>query len=150
VTIADSLHPATVGTEVRYDITVVNLGPSLATGVTMQIPLAPGTALLAMSPGCSAVGDLLTCASGDLGAGDTSTVWLSVANSVVGPMEVSAAVSSEVIDPNPANNSAVATTEIVALPPAEPVPALSAVGIAGTLLSVAVMLRRHTTHRRFR
>jgi uncharacterized repeat protein (TIGR01451 family) len=116
--------PPTVaaGATLTYTLTVMNNGPSTATGVRLTDPLPPGVTLVSstVSPAGSCVsGPPVNCEVGSLGDGGTATVSLDV---TVNPSLASsttltntAAVTSTTDDPDPTNNSASATTSITVL-----------------------------------
>jgi uncharacterized repeat protein (TIGR01451 family) len=113
--------PASVnaGTVASYIITVNNLGPGTASGVTVSSGLpATGATLGAFSASqgtCSQIGTSVTCALGAMPAGASAT--LAVTLNVTSRIVISATVSSTVADPNPLNNSTSMATSIAAPPP---------------------------------
>ena len=79
----------TVGGPVSYTLTLVNSGPSPATGVTITDPLPTGLSFVSATPGqgsCGASGQTVTCHLGTLSAGGTAlvTITANVASSTAG------------------------------------------------------------------
>jgi uncharacterized repeat protein (TIGR01451 family) len=116
---ADVAGPAHMGETVRCTLTVTNLGPSDAAGVTLVDRWSPGASLIsaASRPGteCRVEGDAgateaLRCTIGRLSSGEAVTVTLDMAiDAVPDPAQATAlthtaSVQSEQIDPYPGNN----------------------------------------------
>jgi len=106
--------PASVrgGTDVTYTVTVLNRGPSSASGVTLKdSPAADaGPATLTPSKGtCSGT----TCALGTLGSWQQATVTVRVeAPCRTGSLANTASATATQVDPNPADNSSTANVAI--------------------------------------
>ncbi|HVR40350.1 MAG TPA: hypothetical protein VMU84_14735, partial [Thermoanaerobaculia bacterium] len=102
--------PATLGTSstINYSITVTNIGPSDATGVTVDDPTPSRLTFVSNSGACTTP---FPCAIGNLNAGQSVIINSSY---TVGPGSSSitntATVSSATSDPNAANNSDSVTT----------------------------------------
>ncbi len=111
----DSTDPATAGGQVTYTVTVTNEGPSDAANVLITDTLPAGMAF-ASSPTCTAAGQIVTCALGDVAAGGTATADITadidgaIANGTI--LENLVAVSSDDPDPDPNNNSSSELTQI--------------------------------------
>jgi uncharacterized repeat protein (TIGR01451 family) len=105
--------PATAvqGGSVGYDLTVGNIGPDAATGVTVT-DLLPAGVTLVSGGGCAANGRTLTCRIGALGAGARVGRSIIVRPDETGRLVNRATVSAAgVVDPAPAgNDQSVATT----------------------------------------
>ena len=122
ITKADSPDPVKEGGLLTYTISVSNLGPGTATGVTVtddlpsQVDFVSATA----SQGtCDQKGKKVTCALGNLAAnpyGQAATVTITVRPKKAGQIvnTASVAVGQGDTDPNAANNSATTTTTVVA------------------------------------
>jgi len=118
ITIGDSPDPAVVLSNVTYLVSVTNRGPSAATGVQMSGTLPVGVNLISRTPSQGAVsiaGNALTWLLGTLNSGTKATLTIVVQTTTNLPLSTSATVAGSEPDPNPANNSAAATTQ-VALP----------------------------------
>ncbi|MEO6821320.1 MAG: DUF11 domain-containing protein, partial [Candidatus Nanopelagicales bacterium] len=115
--------PASVlpGSGAAYQLVVRNAGPSTASSVTVTDSLASGTTFVsATGPGwtCMNSGDIsVRCTRAALASGATApTITVVVQAPVRGAtLTDTAVVSSAVKDPNPANNTATATTAVGAV-----------------------------------
>ena len=108
------------GATVAYLVTVTDVGPSNASGVTVTDTLPAGVSLVAATgPGwtCTYAGNVsATCTRPVLAAGTSApaiTVTL-IAPPQAGTLANTAFVASTTADPNPANNTATATTAVTA------------------------------------
>src|SRR5205823_5576492 len=82
ITLAASPEPAVIESNLTYTITVVNGGPSTASAVTIvdQLPEASSFIIAAASQGdCANIDGVVSCALGDLAAGDQASITLTVA-----------------------------------------------------------------------
>jgi len=122
---ADSPDPVTAGTNLTYTITVNNAGPSNAASVSLSDTLPAGTTFVSLaSPGawsCTtpAVGSggTVSCSIASIGVGSAVfTLTVAVDPSVAAGTVLSntATASSSTSDPNPGNESGVATTTVAA------------------------------------
>ena len=103
------------GEPIPYTITVVNLGPDLATGVLIVDELPAGTAPAEMPMACALQSGAVVCQVGDLPVGETATVALTLtAPSAEGDVVNRATVRSSTPDPNGDNDTAQASTAVVA------------------------------------
>ena len=105
------------GQTVSYTIVVGNAGPSTASDVLLSDPTPPGLAFVSNSGDCMTA---FPCALGTIAAGGSRTI---VATYTVLPdaTEVvnGATVASSTPDPDPADNTSNATTEVGPLPPTD-------------------------------
>jgi uncharacterized repeat protein (TIGR01451 family) len=103
----DSPDPVIVTMPLTYNISVTNIGPSVATAVTVTDALPVGVALVSATPSqgtCSASSNLV-CALGTMAVGATGSVTVVVMPTVLGLVSNTATVTAEQIDPVPGNNS---------------------------------------------
>lgn len=118
---ADSPDPVGVGTPLTYTLQVQNLGPDLASGVTVTDQLPKSVDFLsatASSGQCARKGTKVTCALGELRAptvdyGPPPTVTLTVIPRKAGTITNRASVKGAQKDPAGANDKATATTSVV-------------------------------------
>jgi uncharacterized repeat protein (TIGR01451 family) len=120
LSVAASAAPATVHTagQITYSLVVANGGLDPAQNVRLSDALPAGTTFVSVTPGspaCTVTAGVLGCALGTMASGAQQTVTLVVA---VGPglagttIADTAQVTSDTTDPNPANNTATATTPV--------------------------------------
>ncbi len=100
-------EPVVAGEIVTFTVTAIGYGPSIAENVMATDNLPAELTFISGSAGCSATGQTVSCAMGDLGSGDTAvaTIQASVSPSAVGAILNSVAVSSDLFDENSANDS---------------------------------------------
>jgi uncharacterized repeat protein (TIGR01451 family) len=106
-------QPVTIQSNLTCTVTVTNLGPSPATGVTISNTLPAGAVLVSDSSGCAANGSILVCDVGGLAAGDSASISYVVQPTELGTISATASVSANEFDPNGANNSTVAVGKVV-------------------------------------
>ncbi len=126
---SDSPDPVATGADLVYTIGVTNAGPDAATDVVVRDDLPKGVKVIsavASQGTCSTKGKDVTCSLGAVGPtalpnyGPAPTITIRVrAPNRAGTITNTATVSSGEPDPNPANNTASATTRVTA-PPAKP------------------------------
>src|SRR6266542_6790695 len=115
ITKTDSPDPVSPGDKLTYTINVVNNGPNAATNVVVTDTLPAGVTFGSSSPSCvEAPVGTLTCSLGGLasGANKSLTIQVTVLPSATGPLTNTATVSADQSDPNLANNSATASTQV--------------------------------------
>ena len=120
VTKTDSPDPVTARANLTYAISVENLGPGSATGVTLTDPLpaeADFVSATTTQGACTRTGSgksdgLVTCALGTINAPGSVTVTIVVRPSRAGTLTNTATVRAGTPDPDAANNTATATTTV--------------------------------------
>jgi M6 family metalloprotease-like protein/uncharacterized repeat protein (TIGR01451 family) len=113
VTIATTPDPLYVGSTLTYTITVANLGPSPATGVTVTNTLPAGLSYVSSSSSqgtIGAVGNLVTANVGNLAVGGGAVVTIQTTPTSAGNFVNAASVAGNETDLNPANNTAQTST----------------------------------------
>jgi uncharacterized repeat protein (TIGR01451 family) len=119
VTKSDSPDPVKVGQTLRYTVTVANTGPSSASGVTLndQLPKNAGFGSAVTTQGSCSVKPakrLVTCTLGSLAPGGTATITITIKPTAKGTIRNTATgTASSPVDPDPADNSATATTTVL-------------------------------------
>ncbi|MCM0675531.1 DUF11 domain-containing protein [Micromonospora phytophila] len=115
ITKSDSPDPVYAGQQVSYTVTVTNDGPNTASSVTVTDKLPAGVTFLSSAPACTNAAGTLTCALGDLLAGQSVPLVIQVgipANFPSGTITNTATVAADQFDPTPGNNTATATTTV--------------------------------------
>jgi uncharacterized repeat protein (TIGR01451 family) len=111
---------AILGSNLTYQLQVVNLGPSVATDVTIKDTLPAGLSFVSAvcaQGACTNSGALVTCQVSNLAVGSSALMTIvansaSLSNSVPVTKVNVASVTSDQADPNTANNSASVSTII--------------------------------------
>ena len=138
ITKTDSPDPVTVGTALTYSIEVTNAGPDTATGVVVTDELPKGVTYVSATTtagSCAVAANKrrVTCALGTVGTvpgpvnspGPVYSTSASIGIQVLAPKKAGsisnrASVKGVEKDPKSGNNSATATTRVVAAPKAAP------------------------------
>jgi uncharacterized repeat protein (TIGR01451 family) len=113
LSIVDSPDPVGLPGTLTYTDTVTNNGTGTATAVTLTHALPAGVTFGEAVPSqgsCSAANGTVTCNLGNIAAGATVTVRITVMPPAPSTLSSTASVSSAVADPNTGNNTATATT----------------------------------------
>jgi uncharacterized repeat protein (TIGR01451 family) len=119
-----SPNPVTAGSVLTYTIRVSNNGPDPATNAVVSDDLpaeVQANSATASSGSCKVTGKHVECNLGTVDTVVVPTVTIKVTvkpNTKPGTISNTASVSSDVSDPQPANNSATATTTVIAAPTA--------------------------------
>lgn len=107
-------NPATVGGSLTFTITVANLGPDAASGVTLTDTLSAGLTVGTVTPSqgnCSGGGPV-NCELGTIASGASATVTLVVTAGQAGTASLTATVAATELDPNAGNDSATASATV--------------------------------------
>src|SRR5438093_1660609 len=113
----DSPDPVLLGSNVIYTVTVTNAGPEVALGVLLTTTLPAGmnfVSAVAQQGSCSNDVAGVHCDLGSLFRSDSVAVTIVATATGLGAQTVTAQVGGSVVDFNPANNTAVASTFIQA------------------------------------
>ena len=113
---ADTPDPLATGGVVTYQMTVTNQGaaPALDVLAADQLPAAATYVSARPDQGrCSKTGDTVVCNLGSLAAGQSVEVTVKVRASTSGVLTNAVSVSSNGPDPQPANDSSMATTTVL-------------------------------------
>jgi uncharacterized repeat protein (TIGR01451 family) len=100
--------PAVPGSDLTYQLVVRNHGPDVARNASITDSLPAGLTFESASPGCSASGQTVTCAVGDLASGATQTYSVTArvdSQLGAGTLANTATTTSDTPDPDPSNNS---------------------------------------------
>ena len=116
VALSASPNPVLAGGELTDTITISDLGPEAATGVTAMLPLAPGVSFVSGSSGGATVtssSGQVFVAVGAMAANTQVTVSVIVEPTIAGPLEQTVTVSSNAIDSDPSNGTSSSTTQVL-------------------------------------
>jgi len=105
-----------LGDRLTYSIGVRNSGPATATGVTVTDPVPGGSVFVSASSSqgtCSQAQGTVTCTLGALAPGATASVTIKTDPKLLGRVNDTASVRANEVDPQPANNSATASTFVL-------------------------------------
>jgi uncharacterized repeat protein (TIGR01451 family) len=107
--------PTNAGDPLTYQIAIFNAGPSLATNVALTTTLAAGLSPVTLPAACSAASASISCTLPTLAPNVTTTLPLTVtlAPDLGQPITTVAQVTASEPDPNPANNAASDTTQVI-------------------------------------
>ena len=114
VGIVDEPDPATVGLDLKYDLSVRNHGPSRASNVVLAVNLPVGVALdtIAQNDWACSGTMAITCTRATLKKDAVAAVTIFVSPTAAGSLTATASVSSDDTDNDPSNDSASATTTV--------------------------------------
>lgn len=119
VTTTASATNIAAGGRVTYTLRATNNGPATATGVRVADVLGAGATLVSSVPtATSSAGNTLTFDIGNLAAGATRQISVTVNLNQVGNIGNTARIESRETDPNRANNSFLVNVLVAATPPA--------------------------------
>ncbi len=114
----DIPDPVVAGELLTYTLTIDNNGPSDAASITVTDDLPKGVNFVSVVPGspvCTRHARTITCNFNALAANSSTVVTLTVqlSDTVVGPINNTALLSSLTADPDMSNNSSTATTDVL-------------------------------------
>jgi uncharacterized repeat protein (TIGR01451 family) len=115
ITKTDSPDPVLLSQNLTYNLTVMNGGPSPATGVLVTDNLPSSVTYVSATPSqgsCTHYGNSVTCSLGNMANGATATVTIVVTVNSTGTISNTANVTGCVSDPNTSNNSSTASTTV--------------------------------------
>ena len=115
VTINDQVDPLLVGEQVSYQINVTNHGPRAAENVTLTADVDASVFVVSAPGSCEEIGTSVVCALGGLASGAEVNLDLVVTTTQSGQILGTASVTATTEDPNLANNSASASTQVDAV-----------------------------------
>ncbi|MFZ5365172.1 MAG: peptidoglycan-binding protein [Patescibacteria group bacterium] len=108
LTKTDSIDPIYLGSNILYNIAVLNNGPADATGVIATDSLPAGVTYVSATPSqgaCAEAAGMITCNLNNISNGSSATIAITVIPLSDGIYANSASVSASESDPLPANNS---------------------------------------------
>jgi uncharacterized repeat protein (TIGR01451 family) len=113
LTKTDSPDPVLAGANLTYTLTVTNNGPLDATGVTITDTLPGGVSFVSAGTGCTNDSGTVTCAIGALANVASASRTIVVTPTAANPALTNTATASAAThDPNTANNSDTAVTDV--------------------------------------
>ena len=100
------------GADLTYTLVVSNAGPDTAVAATVTDTLPASVVFVSASAGCAESGGVVTCIPGDIAAGDSVSITITVTANAAGTVTNTASVASATTDPDTAGNTASANTPI--------------------------------------
>jgi uncharacterized repeat protein (TIGR01451 family) len=114
ITLSDSPDPVDASAPITYTLTISNAGPDAASGVMVEDTLPASVIFVSASPGCVESSGVVTCTVGDLASGASADLTIIVnAPPTGGSITNSAAISGDVIDGNPVNDTDTEDTMVI-------------------------------------
>jgi uncharacterized repeat protein (TIGR01451 family) len=115
ITKTDSPDPVSSGGTLTYTLVATNSGPDVSTGATITDVLPAGVTFSSASPGCVNSSGTVTCTVGPManGGSQSFTITTTVTASS-GTLSNTATITANEFDPAAGNNSASASTTVVA------------------------------------
>ena len=99
-TLSDEEDRVDLGGEIHYELSITNNGPHPATGVVLTQTLPDSVLFASGSPGCTSLGDTVTCDVGIINVGEVIDLSIVVTNTESGRLFSTASVSSATTDPD--------------------------------------------------
>ena len=115
VTSSHGPEPVSRGQALTFHVVVTNLGPSAASGVTLDVALskAAGYPVVGSRVSCDAGKDTVTCSLSELASGASETIDLTVRPIRSGAFFLDATVSGGPGDPDGSNNTTTDTSTVI-------------------------------------
>lgn len=113
-TITESSDPVLLGSVFTYTVVVDNFGLDTAPNVVLTDSLPTGVTYLSNDAGCSETAGVVVCTFGDISNGDFRFVHIAVTANQTGTFTNTATATSNLVDPNSENNTAVESTTVTA------------------------------------
>jgi uncharacterized repeat protein (TIGR01451 family) len=116
VTMTASTARTVIGSDITYNVTVTNNGPSTANSVVVTDPLPLGESYVSASPSqgtATQAAGTVTVDLNTLASGATATVGIVVATASAGTLANTVTVGGQVSDPKSSNNTATQTVVVV-------------------------------------
>jgi uncharacterized repeat protein (TIGR01451 family)/fimbrial isopeptide formation D2 family protein len=125
LSITKTMGKAEAGQPLTYTVAVTNKGPSASSAVTVKDTLPAGTTFKSAAPSqgtCSAAGQAVTCQLGQLPAGGSAQVSITVevAATATGNIRNVASVEGPEPDPDKSNNESAVEGPVTPAPPTTP------------------------------
>lgn len=143
IVLSDSPDPALSGSNLTYDLQLINYGPDTATGVSAVLSLPSQTTFISATTGCSFANASVTCTRTSLNSAANATFQVVVKPTSAATLNATASVSSGIYDPATSNNVAGTSTVASAAAPTDgdvPLPAWALVLLGAGLFKT---LRSH-------
>ena len=86
MTLTAAPEPVVAGQPLTLSLRATNNGPSIATAVTVSLPLPPGTTFASGTPGCTAAAGTVTCSIGTLTPSASADLTITLVPTIVGPL----------------------------------------------------------------
>lgn len=135
VAIGGSPDPVELGSDLTWQVTVMNSGPSLADDVNALITLSANFLPVSVPVGCSAEGSAITCQLGSLPVGGIILREITVRPAQEGSLTATVSVTSGTDDPLLLNNQSSSTVVCTANQPV----AVPGLGLWGAMLAVCAL-----------
>jgi uncharacterized repeat protein (TIGR01451 family) len=139
VTIEGAPATVMVGSQLTYTVIVASAGPNADPGVVATTTLPTEVTLDSVTPsqGSCQSGNPVICSLGNLDSGSSASITIVTTVTAEGLLSVSAIVSGDEVDPNPANDSATAENSAT-VSSVEAIPTLNEWGLLTLMMLLAV------------
>ena len=117
LTMTAAPEPVVAGQSLTLSLRATNSGPSIATAVSVSLPLPPGTTFTSGTPGCTATAGTVTCPIGTLPPSAGTDLTITLVPTIVGPLALTATLTAPEPDPTPVNNTATTQSTVLAPTP---------------------------------